>query len=126
VGLESAAHPKAHRYGDVLLVVGPEHLDTLTHDGYATKEHLRARVQEVTAKPFADVVSDDEVGGGASPSVLSGLDEGQRRRPVPKFAGPENIHIVVAGAEAGKWSAFFAGWTTGPGGTIPTSRVIDE
>ncbi len=126
VGLESAAHPKAHRYGDVLLVVGPEHLDTLTHDGYATKEHLRARVQEVTARPFVDVVSDDEVGGGASADSLTSMTAEQRTRLVPKFETPANIHIVVAGADAGKWSAFFAGWTTGAGGTIPTSRVIEE
>jgi hypothetical protein len=50
----------------------------------------------------------------------------ERARPVPKFASGDNLHIVVAGAEAGKWSTFFAGWTTGPGGTIPTSRVIEE
>ncbi len=123
-GLDSAWHPKAHRFGDVLLVVGPEHLDTLTHDGYATKEHLRARVQEVTARPFADLISDDEIGGGAAAPASPSAE--QLARLVPKFEAPERINIVVAGADAGKWSAFFAGWTTGPGGTVPTSRIIEE
>jgi hypothetical protein len=125
VGLESAWHPKAHRFGDVLLVVGPEHLETLTRDGYTTKEHLRARVQEVTARPFAELLSDDEVGGGAAASLDSLTDE-QRTRRVPKFETPAHLHIVVAGADAGKWSTFFAGWTSGPGGTMPTSRVVEE
>jgi hypothetical protein len=126
VGIESAGHPKAHRYGDALLVVGPEHLETLTRDGFATKDHLRARVQEVTARPMAALVADTEVGGGMSPALLESMTPEQREARVPKFAAPSNLHIVVAGAEAGKWSAFFSGWTTGPGGTIVTSQVIED
>jgi len=126
VGIEGAGHPKAHRYGDALLVVGPEHLDTLTRDGFATKGDLRARVQEVTSRPMTALVSDEEVGGGAPPAVLASMTPEQQAARVPKFAVPGNLHIVVAGAEAGKWCAFFSGWATGPGGTIATSRVIED
>ena len=42
------------------------------------------------------------------------------------FADPELIRIVVAGGGAGKWSAFFTGWSTGPKGSIMTSRLIEE
>jgi hypothetical protein len=46
-------------------------------------------------------------------------------RPSPKFASEDNIHIVVAGSDAGKFSAAFHGWASGPMGSIPVSRKID-
>jgi hypothetical protein len=33
---------------------------------------------------------------------------------------------VVAGGEAGKFSAVFGGWVSGPAGSIITSREIEE
>jgi hypothetical protein len=124
VGLESAWHPKAHRFGDALLVVGPEHLETLVRGGYESKNHLRQRIQEVTSRPLRELLSDDRVGGGASLPRHTTADT--LARAVPKFSDPALIHIVVAGAEAGKWSTYFAGWQSGAGGTIPTSRIIEE
>jgi hypothetical protein len=44
---------------------------------------------------------------------------------MPKFRSEEDIHIVVAGGEAGKFSAAFHGWVTGSIGSIPVSRKID-
>ena len=124
VGLESAWHPKAHRFGDALLVVGPEHLETLVRGGYDSKDTLRQRIQEVTSRPLGELLSDDRVGGGA-PLPRDATAEALAR-PVPKFSDPSMIHIVVAGAEAGKWSTYFAGWQPGAGGTVPTSRIIEE
>ena len=124
-GLESSGHPKGHGVGDVLLVVSPEHVDTLSRDGY-TKSDLRERIQAVTSRPLRDLVETEDVGGGVPADSLARMSEEERSRLVPKFSAPERIHLVVAGAEAGKWSAFFAGWATGPGGTIVTSRVIEE
>jgi hypothetical protein len=45
---------------------------------------------------------------------------------VPKYRGPEYIHIAVAGSEAGKFAAIFEGWVSGPTGSIPVSRRIEE
>ena len=36
------------------------------------------------------------------------------------------MHIVVAGGEAGKFSALFGPWVGGAQGSIPVSRVIEE
>jgi hypothetical protein len=35
------------------------------------------------------------------------------------------MHIVVAGSEAGKFSAAFHGWLTGAAGSAVVSRKID-
>ncbi len=50
----------------------------------------------------------------------------QLARKVPKFRSKENIHIVVAGAEAGKFSAIYQGWASGPIGSMPVTRKIEE
>ena len=55
-----------------------------------------------------------------------GPSEQDLDRPVPKFRSTDNIHIAVAGGDAGKFSAVFAGWTSGPTGSIPVSRKIEE
>ncbi|MGA0840639.1 MAG: TlpA family protein disulfide reductase, partial [Pseudomonadales bacterium] len=47
--LEAAFHPKAHYATNVMLVVCPEHVDTLIRDGYS-KTDLRARIQDVSAR----------------------------------------------------------------------------
>ena len=125
VGLESSGHPKAHGGGDVLLVVSPEHVDTLWRDGYR-KADLRQHIQEVTARPARELLATADVGGGIPVSRAGEMSTQQLDERLPKFSAPERVNIVVAGAEAGKWSAFFAGWATGPGGTIVTSRVIEQ
>jgi thiol-disulfide isomerase/thioredoxin len=121
VGVEAVGHPKASA-GDTLLVVCPEHVDTLWRDGM-TKAELRQRVVEVTTRPMRDRLSSDDIGGGLR---ARGLTEEQLMQPVPKFRNPANLHIVVAGAEAGKFSAVMAGWVTGPVGSTLVHRKIDD
>ena len=122
--MESAHHVKAHNAGDVLLVVSPEHLDTLG-DKY-TKADVRQRIQEVTSKSLRDLVADDTSGAGLNPSKAAGMSDERLDRQMPKFAAEDNIHIVVAGAEAGKFSGFFHGWASGPMGSMPVSQKIEE
>ena len=50
LSLESIAHVKLHGMDQALLVVSPEHARTFARDGY-TKEDVRARIQEITARP---------------------------------------------------------------------------
>src|SRR5260370_33451181 len=47
--LAACGHPKFYRYGEVLLVISPEHADTFKHDGFS-KAPARSRIQEVSAK----------------------------------------------------------------------------
>ncbi|MBI5876940.1 MAG: TlpA family protein disulfide reductase [Chloroflexi bacterium] len=127
LALESVWHPKVRPYGDVLLVVCPEHAETLRQDGWS-KARVRERIQAVAARPLCDVLRSDECGEGVPAGRWGpgGPNAEQLKTLVPKFAAAGNIHIVVAGGQAGKFSAIFGGWVGGPAGSMPVSRRIDE
>ena len=110
---------------DTLLVVCPEHVDTLLRDGPYSKDKVRARIQEVTRRPIRDMVANGVSGAGITRAVAETLSEEKLDTLVPKFAGPEYIHMVVAGSEAGKFSAAFHGWVTGTMGSGSVSKKID-
>lgn len=121
LSMEAISNVKSHRQGDVLLVVSPEHADTLWHDGW-TKDDLRRRIQEITARPLRELLPDGESGATVSPSPPGGgrFTEEQFDERLPKFRDPSAIHIVVAGGEAGKFSGVFSGWAS-----LPVSRRIE-
>ena len=124
LSMESAHHVRAHNNGDGILVVCPEHVDTLQRDGY-TKADIRRRIQEVTTVPLKSLIADDISGAGIDPARAANMSDEMLTRPSPKFASEDNIHIVVAGSDAGKFSAAFHGWASGRMGSIPVSRKID-
>ncbi|MEL7541362.1 MAG: TlpA family protein disulfide reductase [Pseudomonadota bacterium] len=127
LGLESMFLPKYHMMPvDSLLVVCPEHINTLMRDGPYDKDRLRARIQAVTTRPLRDMVANEVSGAGMTRAAAAKLSEEQLNNPVPKFAKPDHIHIVVAGSEAGKFSSAFHGWVTGPMGSQSVSRKIEH
>lgn len=120
-GLEGVFSPKMRSLPiDALLVVCPEHIDTLSREGEYSKERLRARIQEVTAQPLSVEHVDKTLGTGANATGADGAVP-----MVSKFASTEYIHIVVAGSDAGKFSSAFHGWVTGAAGSISVSKKID-
>jgi len=123
--LESAFHPKAHYATEVVLVVCPEHVDTLVRGGYG-KAEIRARIQEVTARPIRELLADGTSGVGFTAAQAAAMDAAALERPLPKFKAAEDIHIVVAGSDAGKFSGAFHGWATGEIGSMPVSKKIEE
>ena len=131
LALEAIAHVKLHGMDQALLVVAPEHARTFERDGYG-KDDLRARIQEVTARPLRALLPDDECQKGTGLRVLppDWLDEHGRPaaaaldRPFPKFARPEHVLIVVAGGTAGKFSAAVGGWASGGAGSRAVTRAI--
>ena len=126
LGLEGVFLPKLRNLPvDALLVVCPEHIDTLMREGEYSKDRLRQRIQEVTMRPLSDMVQDENSGAGISPEVAETMGPEALAKPVPKFAGTEFIHIVVAGSDAGKFSSAFHGWATGAVGSIAVSKKID-
>ena len=122
--LETMFHPKAHMSGEALMVVCPEHVDTFARDGYG-KADIRARMQEVTQRPIRDLVEDETAGPGFKREMAARMDEDALNRKLPKFRDGNDIHLVVAGAEAGKFTGAFHGWVTGETGSIPVSRKIE-
>jgi len=126
MSLESVFHPKVHRAGiDTLLVVCPEHVDTLSRGDYSKKD-LRTQVQKVTEKPLRDLVESDTSGIGMKKERAEGMPDEKLDKMVPKFASDEFLHVVVAGSDAGKFSGMFHGWASGEIGSIPVSRKIEE
>lgn len=117
--------PKAYGVTDCLIVVSPEHVDTFARDEYQ-KSQIRQRIQSITQKTYRELIVDDISGLGLKPEVAAQMDEETLNTVVNKFGSDSNIHIVVAGSEAGKFSGCFHGWLTGPKGSIPVSRKIDE
>ena len=125
MSLEGAHHPRAHRATDTLLVVCPEHLDTLVRDGYS-KQDLKHRIQEITSVPLRALVADERSGVGLPAEQAAAMSADALDRPAPKFRSEADIHVVIAGADAGKFSAAFHGWATGAIGSVPVSRKIEE
>jgi thiol-disulfide isomerase/thioredoxin len=125
MSLESAFHPKSHYATEVLLVVCPEHVDTLTRDGFS-KADIRARIQEVTARPIRELIADERSAVGFKQAQAQQMDEAALAKLLPKFKNDEDIHIVVAGSNAGKFSGAFHGWATGEIGSMPVSKKIEE
>jgi hypothetical protein len=127
LGVESTWHPKTHNLGDILLVISPEHVDSIWRDRW-TKEDIRRRIQEITARPLRELLPTDDYGGlGALPEHQPRWrSEEELNRLIPKFQNTGNIYIAVAGGPAGKWSAMFGAWASGIYGSIPTSRKIED
>ena len=131
--LETMAHPKLHRMGEVLLVVSPEHARTFARDR-CSKADLRARIQEVTARPLRELLPDDECQKGMAVAALPPEWLGADGRPtpdaldtpLPKFRRDDDILIVVAGGTAGKFSAMLGGWASGAAGSTAVTREITD
>ncbi|HCV00518.1 MAG TPA: thiol-disulfide oxidoreductase, partial [Dehalococcoidia bacterium] len=122
LGLTMAAvgHPRTPT-GHVLFVVCPEHADTIWRDRWSKKQ-VREYILEVTNMPLRDRLATPDA-GGIEPSQFgsAGPTEEQLSKMYSKFQGPEFIHMVVAGSEAGKFSAVLGGWAS-----APVSRKIEN
>lgn len=128
LSLATCGHPKAYRYSEILLVISPEHADTFARDGW-DKTKIRERIQEISARRIRDLLPDDETGEGMPPAAfgIEGSPTGEQLdQMVAKFRKAENINIIVAGGEAGKFSAVFGGWVGGTAGSMSVSRRIEE
>ena len=127
LGMEACWHPKQHGAGETLLIVSPEHADTIARDKWS-KAEVRARIQEVTARPIRELLPDDDSGEGITLKALGLVNPTaeQLAQKIPKFRRPEYINIIVAGGDAGKFSSVFAGWVSGPIGSSSVSRRIEE
>ena len=134
--LRGQQHPRAPSMGELIVVVSPEHYDTLSADGWS-KDDVRRRIQELGARPLRDLIEDDQM-GGLPRSALDGPTPYFPTLPIynpdgtvrddamdvllPKFANDSMIHIVVAGGGAGKFTSVFDPLA----GQASVSRKIEE
>jgi AhpC/TSA family len=80
---------------DSLFVIGPEHAATFAGAGWS-KEQVREAIFAAAVRPAGELKR-----GETTPLVNASPDD----RPIHKWSGPDRILIVVAGGEAGRYSA---------------------
>jgi len=109
-------------YSHTMLVVGPEHAATLAAEGWSATD-LARHLHETIRVPYRTLTPDEDHGEGTNlrfakqavaPDVM-----------ISKFPSPEEIHIVVAGGTAGRFSVAIPGWLGTRNGSRPVMRGIE-
>ncbi len=108
-------------YSHTMLVVGPEHARTFADDGW-TRAQLARHLWETVRVPYRTLLPDDEHGEGTN--LRYGTTPPPPDAMVSKFPSPEEIHIVVAGGTAGRFSVAIPGWLGTKHGSQPVTRPI--
>lgn len=106
--MQTLLSSKISRINEVLLVCCPEHYDTLVNGGIGSKQMLRERL-------FKQCYVEKYERSGAKWDSGSYEQRLGIQTSGPKLFEPSSLHIIVAGAPAGKFSAFLPsmGWGTG-------------
>lgn len=99
---------------DVVLVLSPEHANTIAKDGWS-KRDVRQFLYENIKRPVDELAPGKNGGGGLSAALLrsSRMQGLVVDGCVRKFRSPDSILIVVAGGTAGRLSVVIPGWASG-------------
>ncbi len=111
-------------YSHTMLVVGPEHARTLADEGWS-KEDLKRHLHETVRLPFWKLLPEADNGEGTNLR----FGKGAKPRPddlISKFPSPAELHIVVAGGTAGRFSMAIPGWLGTRNGSRPVTVAIEE
>jgi hypothetical protein len=120
VGLWNAKHFPL--YSHTMLVVGPEHARTFADDGWG-KDDLKRHLFETVRVPYRTLQPDEANGEGTNLRFARG-SEPAPDDPVPKFPSVEEIHVVVAGGTAGRFSMAVPGWLGTKNGSTPVTVPV--
>lgn len=115
-GLMAVHSPRMVAGIDALLALSPEHMARFVHAGW-DRARFRAEVESRLMVECDDIIAG--VGG-----IEEGLPADFAGHQLPKFR-PNGFHIVHAGGPAGLFSSVFAGWVSGPVGSVPVSKEIE-
>lgn len=118
--MSTIANNNAVSSGHCAVVLGIEHARTIAGSGW-TRSDVRHYLWTYAGNLFRDIAFDHRYG-----TVYNrNLPRWYRREPdarIPIVPSPDNIHLFVAGGEAGRFSAFIPGWGHM---TNPVLRGID-
>ena len=109
-------------YSHTMLVVGPEHARTFADDGWS-KHDLKRYLFENIRRPYRELLPDKDNGEGTN---LRFKEPPAPETPIGKFPSLEEIHVLVAGGTAGRFSVAIPGWLGTKNGSRPVTRRIED
>ena len=109
-------------YSPTMLVVGPEHAHTFAADGWSRAD-LARHLHETVRRPYHELLPDEAHGEGTNLQFSKAPPT--RDAMIPKFPSPDEIHIVVAGGTAGRFSMAIPGWLGTRNGSRPVTRIVE-
>jgi hypothetical protein len=109
-------------YSHTMLVVGPEHARTFADGGWSREDlarHLYTRIRQ----PYRTLLPDD--GHGEGTNLRFAKTPPADDEMIPKFPSPEEIHVIVAGGTAGRFSVAIPGWLGTRNGSRPVTCAVE-
>ena len=110
-------------YSHTMLLVGPEHARTFADHGWS-RDDLARYLHETIRVPYQSLLPD--VGHGEGTNLRFAKSPPAPETLVSKFPSAEEIHILVAGGTAGRFSMAIPGWLGTKNGSRPLTRLIDS
>jgi len=109
-------------YSHTMIVVGPEHARTFGDEGWSRADFTQ-HLYETVRVPYRTLLPDDDNGEGTN------LRFGKGPYPapdelIPKFPSVSEMHVVVAGGTAGRFSMAIPGWLGTRNGSAPITVAI--
>jgi hypothetical protein len=80
---------------------------------------------ETVRMPYGRLTPDEDNGEGTNLRFAKG-GEPAPDQPIPKFPSPEELHVVVAGGTAGRFSMAIPGWLGTKNGSRPVTVAIRD
>jgi hypothetical protein len=111
-------------YSHTLLLVGPEHAATFAGGGWS-KEDLKRALFETVRVPYGRLLPDEDSGEGSNLRFVKGRQPGADDL-IPKFPSLDDLHVVVAGGTAGRFSMAVPGWLGSKNGSSPVTVAIRD
>lgn len=119
--MSTTAHNNAVSSGSCAVAIGPEHASTIADHGW-TRSDVRNYLWMNSGNSFEQV----SFGNRYGKVYNRNLPRWYRREPdsrIPIVPRPDDIHLFVAGGDAGRFSAFLPGWGHM---TTPVLRSTDD
>ncbi len=111
-------------YSHTMLMVGPEHARTFGEDGW-TKADLKRHLFETIRVPYGRLQPAEDNGEGTNLRFVKGREPAPDE-PIPKFPSTDELHVVVAGGTAGRFSVAIPGWLGTRNGSRPVTVAIRD